>query len=240
MFDLAEEHDLPVDLHADFADDVSDPRYAMASFIARTTIERGYQGRVALGHMTSLGNLGGPDRDALFAELAEAGIAIVMLPHTDLHLGGRNDATDVRRGLAPLHALWEAGVTTGFSSNNVRNAFTPFGNADLLETGLFLAQTAHLGSPAELRRVVEMATSGAAGITGIAATHGLRVGAHADLVVLDATDPVSALLDRAPRRYVLKRGRVVAETEHVVTLHGPAARQESRRPGPLSGTGPAG
>ena len=131
-------------------------------------------------------------------------------------------------------------MTTGFSSNNVRNAFTPFGNADLLETGLFLAQTAHLGSPAELRRVVEMATSGAAGITGIAATHGLRVGAHADLVVLDATDPVSALLDRAPRRYVLKRGRVVAETEHVVTLHGPAARQESRRPGPLSGTGPAG
>ena len=67
VFDLAEEHDLPVDLHADFADDVSDPRYAMASFIARTTIERGYQGRVALGHMTSLGNLGGPDRDALLA-----------------------------------------------------------------------------------------------------------------------------------------------------------------------------
>jgi hypothetical protein len=58
-FDLAAEHDLPLDLHADFADDVSDERYAMASFIARTTLERGYEGRVALGHMTSLGSLAG-------------------------------------------------------------------------------------------------------------------------------------------------------------------------------------
>ena len=48
-FDLAAEHGLPLDLHADFADDVSDERYAMASFIARTTLERGYEGRVALG-----------------------------------------------------------------------------------------------------------------------------------------------------------------------------------------------
>ena len=220
-FDLAAEHDLPVDMHADFADDTSDGRYAMAPFIARTTIERGYAGRVTLGHMTSLGHLAGSARDELLGLLAEAGIAVVMLPHTDLHLGGRNDASDVRRGLAPLHALWDAGVTTGFSSNNVRNAFTPYGNADMLETGLFLAQTAHVASPDELRRVVEMATTVAADIVGVSATYGLRVGAAADLVVLDATDPVTALLDRAPRRYVLKRGQVVAETERTVTLHQP-------------------
>lgn len=101
----------------------------------------------------------------------------------------------------------------------MRNAFTPFGNADPLETGLFLAQVAHLGSRDDLARVVDMATTEGARIAGTASTYGVRVGADADLVVLDATDPVSALLDRAPRRWVLKRGRVVAETTRTTTLH---------------------
>ena len=227
-FDLAAEHDLPLDLHADFADDVSDERYAMASFIARTTLERGYEGRVALGHMTSLGSLAGHDREVLLKELAAARVAVVLLPHTDVHLGGRSDAADVRRGMAPLRALWDADVPTGFSSNNVRNAFTPYGNADMLETGLFLAQTAHLGSPDDLRRVVRMATEGAAAVAGIEATYGLRVGAAADLVVLDARDEVSALLDRAPRRYVFKAGHLVAESEHTVTLHDPSTERNPR------------
>ncbi|HEY8788140.1 MAG TPA: hypothetical protein VIM10_03255 [Actinopolymorphaceae bacterium] len=51
------------------------------------------------------------------------------------------------------------------------------------------------------------------------ATSGVRVGAAADLVVLDAADPVTALLDRAPRRYVIKNGRVVAETVRSVVQH---------------------
>ena len=51
------------------------------------------------------------------------------------------------------------------------------------------------------------------------ATSGVRVGAAADLVVLDAADPVTALLDRAPRRCVIKNGRVVAETVRSVVHH---------------------
>ena len=131
--------------------------------------------------------------------------------------------------MAPLRALWDADVPTGFSSNNVRNAFTPYGNADMLETGLFLAQTAHLGSPDDLRRVVRMATEGAAADRRHRRRPtALRVGAAADLVVLDAPDQVSALLDRAPRRYVFKAGRLVAETERTVTLHDPSIERNPR------------
>jgi len=42
--------------------------------------------------------------------------------------------------------------------------------------------------------------------------YGLRPGARASLVVLDAADPVEALRRRAPRRVVIARGRVVAES----------------------------
>ncbi len=49
VFELAQRFDAPVDMHADFADDTSDQRFAAVSYIAKKTIETGYQGKVALG-----------------------------------------------------------------------------------------------------------------------------------------------------------------------------------------------
>ncbi|WNY34463.1 amidohydrolase family protein [Curtobacterium flaccumfaciens] len=92
------------------------------------------------------------------------------------------------------------------------------GNADLLDVGLLLAQTGHLSGPDDLRRVLAMATTGAAQVVGVADTHGIRPGAAADLVVLSTTDPDGVLLDRPDRALVVKRGRVVAETTRTTRL----------------------
>jgi cytosine deaminase len=130
----------------------------------------------------------------------------------------------VRRGIAPVRELWQAGVTTAYSSNNVRNAFTPFGNADVLEIVLLLAQTCHLGSPADQERILDMATVQAARIVGVAGRYGLRPGAQADLVVLGTRRRADALLDRPDRRWVIKRGRIVARTTRTIDLVGIPAR----------------
>lgn len=156
------------------------------------------------------------------ARLAQAGVAVVPLPATDMHLGGRGDQAAVRRGVAPVRELWAAGVTTAYSSNNIRNAFTPYGNTDLLDIGLFLAQTGHLSGDAELRRVLEMATTDAARVLGIADRHGLRVGARADLVVLGTHRLADVLLDRPDRCYVIKAGRIIARTTRVTEILAPA------------------
>ncbi|GGK40105.1 amidohydrolase family protein [Nocardia camponoti] len=218
VFEMAAEFGVPVDIHADFADDATDPRFAMADYIATTTTRAGLAGQVAIGHVTSLAGRPFAERQSTMARLAEAGVAVVPLPATDMHLGGRADEVAVRRGVAPVRELWDAGVRTAFSSNNIRNAFTPYGNADLLDIGLFLAQTGHLSSPADLRRVLSMATTDAAAIVGIADRHGIRVGAQADLVVLGTQRVADALLDRPDRCYVVKEGRVVAQTTRVVEL----------------------
>ncbi|NUP45941.1 MAG: amidohydrolase family protein [Catenulispora sp.] len=218
VLDLAVEFGVPADLHADFADDVSDPRYALAGYIAEATSARGLQGSVALGHMTSLAALNPAERAVVLKQLAQAGVAVIPLPATDMHLGGRRDEANVRRGVAPVRDLWEAGVTTAFSSNNVRNAFTPYGNADLLDIGLFLAQTGHLSSPDDLARVLAMATTEAAAVVGVAEDYGLRVGAKADLVVLDTLAVADALLDRPVRTAVVKGGRIVARTTKTTAL----------------------
>ncbi|GEM32961.1 N-acyl-D-amino-acid deacylase [Nocardia neocaledoniensis NBRC 108232] len=222
VFELAAEFDVPVDIHADFADDATDPRFAMADYIATATERAGLGGRVAIGHVTSLAGRPPGERRATMARLAEAGVAVVPLPATDMHLGGRADETAVRRGIAPVRELWAAGVTTAYSSNNIRNAFTPYGNADLLDIGLFLAQTGHLGSPADLRRVLAMATTEAAALLGIGDRHGIRVGARADLVVLGTHRVADALLDRPDRCYVVKAGRIVARTTRTTEILRPA------------------
>ena len=218
VLDLAEEFGVPADVHADFADDTSDPRYALAGYVADAVVARGMQGRVALGHVTSVASLPAVERAALFARLAAADVAVVPLPATDLHLGGRRDDADVRRGVVPVRELWAAGVTAAYSSNNVRNAFTPFGNADMLDIGLLLAQVGHLSGPDDLARVLAMATTGAARVVGVGDRYGIRVGADADLVVLSTTDPTGVLLDRPDRAFVVKRGRIVARTVRTTTL----------------------
>lgn len=212
VFGLAVRRDLPLDLHADFADDTTDSRFALAETIARATLEHGLQGRVTIGHATSLDALDEPERGRVFDALAEADVAVVALPATDLHLGGRDDRRNMRRGLAPLKELARAGVRVGFSTNNVRNAFTPYGNADTLETALLLAQTAHYSTPHDLDQVLRMATVGAASIMGVPDAGALVTDAPADLVVLEAPTPTEALLSRAPRRLVMKEGAI---------LHGP-------------------
>ncbi|MET8648794.1 amidohydrolase family protein [Nocardia aurea] len=222
VFELAAEFGVPVDLHADFADDVADPRFALADYIAEVTERSGLGGRVTIGHATSLAARAPEDRRRVLRRLAEAGVAVVPLPATDMFLGGRGDSANIRRGIAPVRELWAAGVRTAYSSNNIRNAFTPYGNADLLDIGLFLAQTSHLAGPADLTRVLAMATYEAAAVIGIADTYGLRVGAAADLVVLDTYRVADALLDRPDRSYVVKAGRVVARTTRTRELLLPA------------------
>jgi cytosine deaminase len=218
VFDLAAEFGVPVDIHADFADDASDPRYGLAEYIAEVTARTGMGGRVALGHMTSLAGRPPAERAEVMARLAEARVAVVPLPATDMHLGGRDDAVNVRRAIVPVRELWDAGVTTAYSSNNIRNAFTPYGNTDMLDIGLFLAQTGHLASPADLARVLGMATTQAASVIGIADQYGLHPGADADLVVLSTRHVADVLLDRPDCCYVIKRGRIVARTSRTVEL----------------------
>lgn len=218
VFGLAEDFGVPADMHADFADDTSDPRFALAEHIAAETARRNMSGRVTLGHMTSLAGRDAVERAAVLADLAAAGVAVVPLPATDMHLGGRADTHNVRRGVVPVADLWAAGVRCAYSSNNIRNAFTPYGNADMLEVGLLLAQIGQISGAQGLARVLDMATYSAAAVVGVGERYGLAPGCRADLVVLSTDRVADVLLDRPDRCFVIKGGRVVATTTRTAQL----------------------
>lgn len=219
VFELAMRYDAPVDMHADFADDIGDPRYSAAAYIAEKTLALGYEGRVSLGHVTSLGALTPEAAAPVVDLLCRAGIHIITLPATDLFLGGRHDLGPQRRGLTPVRLLRDAGVNVAFSSNNIRNAFTPFGKADPLLIGNLLGHTAQMGTPLQQAAVLDMATYDAARAMGLADCYGMAVGRQADLVVFDCDCVADVLLDVPPRLWVIKRGRVVVETQHSSIIH---------------------
>ncbi len=218
VFEMAQRFGAPVDFHADFADDASDPRYNTSRYIAEKTLALGYQGRVSLGHVTSLAALQRDEAQPIIDLLQEAQVTIVTLPATDLYLGGRGDECCQRRGVTPVHLLRDSGVNVTFSSNNVRNAFTPFGKADMLQIGNLLAHVSQFGTPHSQAEVLRMATYDAARSIGLT-DYGLSEGRIADLVVLDSTSVADVLAEIPPRSWVVKRGRVTVESKHETTVH---------------------
>lgn len=209
VLDLAVEFGVPADLHLDLADDTSDPRFALAETVADAVIRRGLQGRVSIGHATTLASLEPEALERTLARLAEAEITVVVLPATDLYLTGRSDRRNVRRGVAPVDALWRSGVPAALSSNNIQNAFTPTGTVDPLDMALLLARVSHLSSPADFDRALEMTTTAAHRVLDPGTPRGVTVGAAADLVVLDTDDPAGVVVSPPVRTLVVSGGEVV-------------------------------
>ncbi|HEV3349414.1 MAG TPA: amidohydrolase family protein [Methylomirabilota bacterium] len=207
VFDLAAEFGVDADFHADFFDE---PQHLHARYIAAETVRRGWQGRVALGHMSEMAALPPDEQDALARELAGAGVAVIVLPATDLYLMGRKDVRSPRRGLAPVKRLLAAGVTVAAATNNVQNAFTPVGTAGLPLMGFLLSVGAHMGTDAELGQVLELLTTQPARILRIS-DYGLGVGSRADLVVWEAERAEQVVSAQRPCRLIVKAGRVTVE-----------------------------
>lgn len=210
VFELAERFGASVDMHVDFTDETADPRYMTAEVICEITQAHGMQGRVTLGHVTTLGSVE-PDHP-VFDQISKADISIVTLPATDLYLNGRKDTHNIRRGIAPVQTLLKHGVNVVYSSNNVRNAFTPLGNADLLLAGYLLAEVNHMGS-AQFGRVLDMVTTHAARALGRAQGYGLRVGCRGDAVIVDSRRISDVIADQPLGRTVIKGGRIVSDTK---------------------------
>ena len=89
-------------------------------------------------------------------------------------------------------------------SHNIVNPFTPYGHPDLLRQALVAAMAAHLGNLDQLAWVPELITVNPARILGLA-DYGLREGARADLVVLDAADPAQAITEQSEKLWDRRR-----------------------------------
>ncbi|MGH7122841.1 MAG: amidohydrolase family protein, partial [Stellaceae bacterium] len=176
-----------------------------------------YGGRVNVGHVTKLSTLP-PERQAPIARrLADTGVAVTVLPATDLFLMGRDQTYDVRRGIVDVNAYDRLGVTCSIANNNILNPFTPFGDCSLIRMANLHANTLQVSGADDLRACFEMVSSDAARILNLG-DYGIAVGKPADFTVLDAGSEAEAVAVIAPVLYAFKRGRRTA-TRPPAELH---------------------
>ncbi|MGY4369849.1 cytosine deaminase [Bradyrhizobium sp. LB1.3] len=190
IFDLAEEFDVDVDLHLDFD---LDPSWWHLDEVCRQTERHNYGGRVAIGHATKLSALPPERLKAATAQLAQAGVAVTVLPATDLYLMGREATHNAPRGLTLAHKLAGEGVLCSVATNNVLNPFTPFGDASLLRMANFYANVAH-ASVNDFDTCLDLVTELPARLMNLR-DYGIKVGNPADLVVLDTQDSRFAIAE---------------------------------------------
>ena len=202
-FQLAREFDIDIDMHLDFGPDAEN---LDMDYVCDLTERYGYGGRVAIGHVTKLSALP-PKRFREQAQrLAAAGVAVTVLPATDLYLMGRHQEHSIMRGVTPAHRLLEQGVNCSLSTNNVLNPFTPFGDCSLVRMANLFANICQVGDRRDLEECYEMVTNRAARLMRLP-QYGLAVGQAADLAVLDCASRAAAVSEVVSPTMAFKAGR---------------------------------
>ncbi len=205
-FEIAKAHDADIDMHVDETDD---PYWHTLELLADKTIEAGYQGRVTAGHCCAMAAWD----DALAARVIEkvqrAGVNICTNAPVNLLLQGRGDRQPIRRGIARVRELLDAGVNVTCGQDDMMNMFYPFGHMDMLEVANFVAHVAHLSSPAHIQAAFDMPRYRAARVLRLP-DYGLRLGAAANLVLIPASSATEALARQPIRPYVIRQGVIVA------------------------------
>jgi cytosine deaminase len=149
LLDLARELNVSVDVHLD---EHLDAARSMSGYLAAAVRARGLDGNVTLSHGCALSVLESRERAQVIDALARARITVICLPSTNLYLQDRQEGAPQRRGLAPLRALANAGVPLRFASDNVRDAFLPYGRADLLDVAQLIGVAGQIDDPGVLLR----------------------------------------------------------------------------------------
>ena len=203
IFAIAQRFDRDIDFHLDFD---LDPSWLDLEEVCRQTKAAGWGGRVTVGHVTKLSALRPEEFAATAKRLADAGVAVTVLPATDLYLMGRDRDHNVPRGVAAAHRLLDHGVACSIASNNVLNPFTPFGDCSLVRMANLYANVAQIGRPSELASCLDMVTALPAKLMNLR-DYGVAVGNPADLVVLDCVDRTHAVAELARPLFGMKKGK---------------------------------
>ena len=216
IFELARAYDTDIDMHLDSGNSPDDMDIYL---VCELTKQYGLGGRVAVGHGCKYSTLPPPDLRKLAAVIADAGVAVTVLPATDLYMMGRNQDHSVQRGVADANVLVENGVNCSISSNNILNPFTPLGDGNLIRIANMQANVCQIGEAMRLRECFNMLTARSARLMNLK-DYGVTVGNPADVVIFDATTPEQAIAE--------VRGPLAAFKNGIQTVTRP--RAELHRP----------
>lgn len=208
LLTLAEEHGLPLDLHAD--ENLRATSHDLSILAARIN-ERRPSIAVNASHCVSLSVQSREDAQRIASSVAEANISVTVLPQTNLFLQSRDTSIQKQRAIAPCDILREAGVVVAAGADNVQDPFNPVGRIDPLETASLLVMAGHQSTHDAYDMITRHASTA---VTG--RRNELAVGHVANLVAIPAHNVREAIANGPSGRIVMKNGRVVTESDYFV------------------------
>ncbi|MCZ6626758.1 MAG: amidohydrolase family protein [SAR324 cluster bacterium] len=211
IFSIAARHGVGVDIHLH---DRGELGVHQIGLIAERTQSHGLKGRVAISHAYCLG----------MVEDSQIGRAIELLVENGISIMTTGAA---HSPVPPVERLHDAGVLVFSGSDGIRDAWTPFGNADMLEKAMLVALRFNFRTDEGLELAFQIATQDGAQALGLegywykkdnageldslgSTGYGTTVGCSGDAVLVDAENIQEAIVNRPPRKLVVKAGRIVA------------------------------
>ena len=208
---IAAERGLRVDMHCDESDD---PNSRHIETLTAETVRHGLQDRVTGSHLTSMHSMDNYYVSKLLPLMAEAEMNVVSNPLINITLQGRHDTYPKRRGMTRVPELMDAGVKVAFGHDCVMDPWYSLGSADMLEVASMGLHVAQMTGVEQMQACFHAITEVPAAILGLEG-YGIEKGCNADLVILQAADPVEALRLKANRLFVIRRGRIISSSAPV-------------------------
>ena len=193
IFGIADKRGAGVDIHLH---ETGTMGALSLELIVERTAALGMQGKVMISHGYCLGTVELDEAARLADLLARADVAVLT-------------AVPGHVPFPPVKLLHDAGVVVCLGSDSIRDCWSPFGNADMLERAWMLAYRSNFRADADVELALAFATHGGARALGLA-NYGLEIGCAADLALLPFETLAEAVISRGVRRRVLRRGRLVA------------------------------
>jgi len=208
---IAAERGLRVDMHCDESDD---PNSRHIETLTAETVRHGLQDRVTGSHLTSMHSMDNYYVSKLLPLMAEAEMNVVSNPLINITLQGRHDTYPKRRGMTRVPEMMGIGIKVAFGHDCVMDPWYSLGSADMLEVASMGLHVAQLTGVEQMKSCFRAVTEIPAAILGLEG-YGLEKGCNADLVILQAADPVEALRLKANRLFVIRRGRIISSSAPV-------------------------
>ncbi len=213
LCELAADRGLRVDMHCDESDDPLSRHIEMLTF---QTQRLGLGGRVTGSHLTSMHSMDNYYVSKLIPLMAEAQMHVVANPLINITLQGRHDTYPKRRGMTRVKELMAAGINVAFGQDALLDPWYSFGSHDMLEVAHMGLHVAQMTGADQMRQIFEAVTGNGAKVLGLE-DYGLAPGCRADIVILQAADTPEALRLKPARLFVIRRGKIIAETPPVTS-----------------------
>ena len=213
LCEIAAGRGLMVDMHCDESDD---PLSRHIETLVAETKRLGLETRVAGSHLTSMHSMDNYYVSKLLPLMAESQVHAIPNPLINIVLQGRHDTYPKRRGQTRVPEMRQYGINVAFGQDCCMDPWYSLGSGDMLDVANMGLHVGQLTSREAMRFCFEAVTTNPAKAMQLDG-YGLAVGCNADMVVLQAADPIEAIRLKARRLAVVRRGKVIAETPAQVT-----------------------